>query len=100
MMDLIAPPEVPQFNVAPLSANGELTRRIDTLTHGQVRDLKVVQCDERVTVWGKAHSYYVKQLVTHAVQELLPSVTVDNAIDVTRLDRSALARTIPTLPHL
>ena len=101
MMDLIAPDLLSRTPVSPVSAEGELTRRVDTLTHCQVRDLKVVQHDDaRVVVQGKANSYYVKQLVTHAIQELLPSVTVDNTIHVSTPNRSALARAIPTLPYL
>ena len=101
MMDLIAPPMFSHSPVAPLSPDCELTRRIDTLTYSQVRDLKVVQHDDaRVVVQGKANSYYVKQLVTHAIQELMPTVTVDNTIHVSHPNRAALARAIPTLPYL
>ena len=60
----------------------ELARRIDTLTYRQVRDLNIAQSANRVVLHGRAKSYYVKQLATHAVMGLMPGVAVDNSICV------------------
>lgn len=63
-------------------AESELTRRIDTLTFRQVRDLNIAQKADRVVLHGCAKSYYVKQLATHAVLDLIPGVSVENSISV------------------
>lgn len=60
----------------------ELTRRIDTLTQRQIRDLRVVHGDEKVVLSGRSRSYYIKQLASQAVIDLMPGVAVENAIDV------------------
>jgi hypothetical protein len=62
----------------------ELTRRIDNKTFRQVRDLNVVHDAGRVVLRGRSESYYVKQLATHAVLDLMPGVAIDNSIDVAR----------------
>ena len=64
------------------NADCELTRRIDTLTFRQVRDLNIAQDADRVILRGRAQSYYVKQLATHAVLDLMPGVAVENSICV------------------
>ena len=65
-------------------ANSELTQRIDSKTFRQVRDLNVVHDSGRVILRGRSESYYVKQLATHAVLDLLPGVLIENSIDVSR----------------
>lgn len=62
----------------------ELTLNIDSRTFRQVRDLQVLQDSNRVILRGRSGSYYVKQLATHAVMELLPGARVENCIAVTR----------------
>jgi hypothetical protein len=64
------------------NADCELTRRIDTLTFRQVRDLNIAQDADRVILRGRAKSYYVKQLATHAVLDLMPGADVENSICV------------------
>ncbi len=64
--------------------DSDLTRRIDSKTFRQVHDLHVAHESGRVTLRGRSESYYVKQLATHAVLDLMPGVAVDNSIDVTR----------------
>ena len=66
------------------AADCELTRRIDTLTYRQVRDLNIAHNANRVVLHGRAKSYYVKQLATHAVLDLMPGVAIENSICVTR----------------
>ena len=60
----------------------ELTRRIDYLTQRQVRDLQVTHDFKRVVLNGRSPSYYVKQLASQAVIDLLPGIAVENSIDV------------------
>ncbi|MES2792919.1 MAG: BON domain-containing protein [Planctomycetota bacterium] len=62
----------------------ELAASVNLKTFRQVRDLHVVLESGRVTLRGRSESYYVKQLATHAVQELLPGAAIDNAISVQR----------------
>lgn len=64
------------------NADCELTRRIDTLTFRQVRDLNIAQDADRVVLSGRAKSYYVKQLATHALLDLMPGAAVENSICV------------------
>lgn len=70
--------------VAPRNHSSELTHRIDSRTFRQVRNLQVVHDTNRVVLRGHSESYYVKQLATHAVLDLMPGVSVENHIDVTR----------------
>lgn len=62
----------------------DLANRIDSKTFRQVRNLRVVQDADRVVLHGCSESYYVKQLATHAVLDLMPGVAIENRIDVTR----------------
>ncbi len=62
----------------------ELTHRIDSRTFRQVRNLHVVHDADKVVLHGRSESYYVKQLATHAVLDLMPGVSVENRIDVNR----------------
>ncbi len=60
----------------------ELTRRIDTLTQRQVGNLRVIQVNHKLILTGCSRSYYVKQLASQAVMDLVPGVAVENSIDV------------------
>ncbi len=62
----------------------ELTRRIDSRTFHQVHNLHVWHESGRVVLRGRSESYYVKQLATHAVLDLMPGVVLENSIDVAR----------------
>jgi hypothetical protein len=62
----------------------ELTQNIDSKTFRQVHDLRVRYDADRVIVQGRSASYYVKQLATHAVLNLMPGVAIENRIDVVR----------------
>jgi len=65
-----------------LDQESELTRRIDTLTYRQIKDLQVLHNAGRVTVIGRSRNYYTKQLASQAVLDLIPGAVVQNAIDV------------------
>ncbi len=64
--------------------DSELTRRIDSKTFRQVHDLHVLHEAGRVILRGRSESYYVKQLATHAVLDLMPDASIENSIDVAR----------------
>lgn len=63
----------------------ELTQRVDSKTFRQVRDLHIDLESGRIILRGHSQSYYVKQLATLAIQNLLPGAAIDNAISVGRL---------------
>jgi hypothetical protein len=60
-----------------------LVRSIQSATHRQVSELHVDCSDDRVTVTGRSRTYYVKQLVTQAILQSLPSARLQNDILVT-----------------
>lgn len=83
MLDLVAPESsIRQPESVDRRGDCELIRRIDTLTYRQVRDLNISQTADRVVLHGRAKSYYVKQLATHAVLDMMPGVSVENSICV------------------
>jgi hypothetical protein len=75
-----APPETEPAG----STNADLLRHVETQTYRQVRDLQIRCSGRRVRVTGTSKSFYVKQLVTHAIVATLPSVQLENEITVTR----------------
>jgi hypothetical protein len=68
--------------VSLLDQNDELTRRIDTLTFRQIGSLQVECSGTCVSLGGCCKTYYVKQLATQAVLDLLPGANIINLIDV------------------
>ena len=64
--------------------HSDLADQIDSRTFRQVRNLHVTYDADKVVVHGCSESYYVKQLATHAVLDLLPGVSLDNRINVNR----------------
>lgn len=60
----------------------ELFHRIQSTTHRGIRDLEIDCTENRVKVTGISRSYYLKQLVTHAVLSVNPGVRLDNEIHV------------------
>lgn len=60
----------------------ELKRHIHIRTGRRIYDLIVELSPERVVLRGRTPSYYVKQLAQHGVRDLLPSVSLENAIVV------------------
>lgn len=63
----------------------ELLRSVESRTHRQVRELRIVYDGSQVVLSGLSRTYYVKQLATHAVLDLLPHAEVENAIAVSRV---------------
>lgn len=64
------------------SVDVALVDTVDSRTHRQVQNLQIDCQDERVVVTGDCKSYYVKQLVTHAVLAACPFVKLENRVRV------------------
>ncbi len=60
----------------------ELENRVQVRTGRRIRNLHVELRPERVVLRGGAPTYYVKQLAQHSVREVLPHVSLENAITV------------------
>ena len=59
-----------------------LAHSVQMRTDRQIRRLEV-HCDgPRVRLIGESRSYYLKQLATHAILELVPHASIENAIEV------------------
>jgi hypothetical protein len=57
-------------------------QRVQNRTGRRVQNLSVEVGAGAIVLRGRASSYHVKQLATHAVQETVPTVRLDNAIVV------------------
>jgi hypothetical protein len=78
------PKELFRVSVAtllPLS-QAELEHQVQARTGRRVRDLAVELDQERIILRGHVSSYYLKQLAQHGIHDLLPQITVTNAIVV------------------
>ncbi len=66
------------------TANGatELEAHIQCRPGGQVRDFRLVVADKGLILCGRAHTYYAKQLVQHAVMEATRLPILANEIEV------------------
>ena len=60
----------------------ELERHVHRRTGRRVRDLSIELSPGHVVLRGRADSYYVKQLAQHGIRDLLPQVSLENAIVV------------------
>lgn len=60
----------------------QLVRTIEARTGRQVRNLQVHCRGRSVRVTGLSRSYYVKQLVTHAILSAVPLAVLENDITV------------------
>ena len=67
---------------AEAAREASLVDTVETRTHRQVRNLQIDRQDERVVVTGDCKSYYIKQLVTHAVMAACPFVQLENRVRV------------------
>jgi len=67
-----------------LPSEADLRRSIESRTYRQVSNLCVKRSGTRVTLRGCSSTYYVKQLATHAVLDLVPHADVENEITVMR----------------
>ncbi len=65
----------------PLS-QAELEHQVQARTGRRVRNLAVEFNEERVILRGHVSSYYLKQLAQHGIHDLLPQISVTNAIVV------------------
>jgi len=67
-------------NLHPL--HDELENHVHSRTGRRVRDLAIELRPERVVLRGLASSYHVKQLAQQGVRDILPHVSLENAITV------------------
>ncbi|HEV3084563.1 MAG TPA: hypothetical protein VGY66_32670 [Gemmataceae bacterium] len=67
-------------NLHPLQ--DELESQVRSRTGRRVRNLAIELCPERVVLRGSASSYHVKQLAQQGVRDILPHVSLENAITV------------------
>ncbi|MBY0524374.1 MAG: hypothetical protein K2R98_13290 [Gemmataceae bacterium] len=67
---------------ATVPSSHELERHVQQRTGGRIRDLTIQLEAERVTLRGRADTFYIKQLAQHSIRDLLPHVCLDNAIIV------------------
>ncbi len=67
-------------NLHPLQ--DELESQVQSRTGRRVRDLAIELRPERVVLRGLASSYHVKQLAQQGVRDILPHVSLENAITV------------------
>jgi hypothetical protein len=65
----------------PLS-QAELEHQVQARTGRRVRNLAVELDEERIILRGHVSSYYLKQLAQHGIHDLLPQISVMNAIVV------------------
>jgi hypothetical protein len=77
-------PRETYWEEAEFPSEHELLRSIESKTHRQVHDLSVLCRGGRVVLRGLSRTYYVKQLATHAILDLVPNAKVENAILVSR----------------
>ena len=68
--------------VGALPCTAELERTVHSKTDRRVKDLKIITQGGQVTVTGRSATYYVKQLVTHAILAAAPHATLENRIIV------------------
>jgi hypothetical protein len=67
-------------NLHPLQ--DELESQVRSRTGRRVRNLAIELRPERVVLRGSASSYHVKQLAQQGVRDILPHVSLENAITV------------------
>ena len=64
------------------SMQHDLERSIRARTGRRIRELHIEVRPSRVVLRGRAASYHLKQLAQHAVRDVLPHVSLENAIVV------------------
>jgi hypothetical protein len=60
----------------------ELEQHVYARTGRRVRDLAIDLGPERIVLHGRAATYHVKQLAQHGVRDVLPNISLENAIVV------------------
>lgn len=68
----------------------DLENEVKNRTGRRIRNLAIELAADQVVLRGETFSYYVKQLATHSVHDLLPNLRLENAITVvSRLEELA-----------
>ncbi len=73
------PPETARMSHAIVE---RLEHFVNARTNGMVRHLEVTILENEVIISGKAHTYYTKQLATHAIIATVPEFSLTNNIEV------------------
>ena len=60
----------------------KIIHRIQSRTHGLVRELHVELADQSVVIKGRTRTHYARQLAEHGAMDLLCDLTIDNQIEV------------------
>jgi hypothetical protein len=63
-------------------SQAELEHQVQARTGRRVRNLAIELAEECIILRGHVSSYYLKQLAQHGIHDLLPQVSVTNAIVV------------------
>jgi hypothetical protein len=67
---------------ANLHLKQDLEQRVRLRTGHRIHDLAIELRPERVILGGRSSTYYLKQLAQHGVREVLPYISLENAIVV------------------
>ena len=67
---------------ANLQLQHDLEQRVRLRTGCRIHDLAIELRPEQVVLRGRSGSYYLKQLAQHGVREVLPHISLENAIVV------------------
>jgi hypothetical protein len=68
----------------------ELEQQVKNRTGRRIRNLAIELDAEQVVLRGQASSYYVKQLATHSVHDIVPHIRLENAIVVISQPQEAI----------
>lgn len=67
---------------SPIHLQNELEQQVRVRTGRRVQNLTIELNPDRVVLRGRSSSYYVKQLAQQGIREILPLVSLENAIIV------------------
>jgi hypothetical protein len=70
------------MNATPPTTRDLLKEQVLARTGRRVRDLSVEVMEGKVVLRGRAESFHIKQLAQHGVWDLLPTVKLNNEIEV------------------
>ena len=72
----------PVISVTTQALVERLEHFVHARTNGMVRNLEILVLDGEVIISGKAHTYYTKQLATHAIFAVVQDYSLTNNIEV------------------
>lgn len=60
----------------------ELERRVRARTGSRLRNLEIKVSQDGVVLLGNTNTFYIKQLASHGVRDVLPNISLNNQIVV------------------